>query len=156
MNVNRVYAKVEIELIRPVDGLVIERFESTASVNSTDAAMGGEQAIKDAAAKIAQSLLVGCVLAYASQPPPQDFIVSVRIPQTGPWLTRARNAIGQRFPTARLQDLHHTPGQARFRVAADVSLADLVHGLTDSRFDDFELVTERAVDRELDLELIPQ
>lgn len=155
VNVNRVSAKLEIDVIRPSDGLVVERFESAAAVNSPDARMGGEQAIEDGAAKIIQDVLVSSMIAYATQPPPADFVVSVRLPTEGPWLTRARNGIGARFPKAQLFDLHHSPGQAKFRIALDISLSALVHGLTDSAFDDFQLLTKRAVGRELDLELVP-
>lgn len=155
MSVNRVSAKLEIDIIRPSDGLVVERFESNATVNSPDAGMGGEQAIDDAAMKIVQDVLVGSVIAYATQPPPADFIVRVSLPREGPWLTRARNGIKERFPKAQLQDLQHSPGEARFRVTLDDALSTLVHGLTDAAFDDFQLVTEQAVGRELDLELVP-
>lgn len=155
VNVDRVSAKVEVDVVRPNDGLVVERFESQASVNSPDPGMGGEQAIEDAAGKIVQDVLVSSVLAFATAPPPDDFIVTVRLPSEGPWLTRARKGIGERFPKARLQDLHHKPGEARFRVALDVPLSTLVHGLTDQGFDDFAFVTERAAGRELDVELVP-
>lgn len=155
VNVRRVTAKLEVDLVRSGDGLVVERFEATASVNSPDPGMGGEQAIEDAATRIVQDILVSAVIADATQPPPTDFIVSVQLPTDGPWLTRARKGIGERLPQAQLFDLHHSPGHAKFRVALDVSLSSLVHGLTDEPFAEFQLVTQRAVGRELDLELVP-
>lgn len=155
VNVNRVLAKIDLDLIRPADAVVVERFESAAAVNSPNPRMGGEQAIDDAAGKIVQEVLVSAVLAYASQPPSSDFVVSVRLPASGPWLTRARNGIRERFPKAQLEDLYHAPGEARFRITLDAPLSKLVHGLTDRSFEDFQLATQRAVGRELDLELIP-
>lgn len=155
INVSRVGATVNLDVIRPNDGAVIEKFESNAVVNGADAGMGGEQAIEDACTAIIQDVLVASVLAHATQPPPEDFLVSVSLPAEGPWLTRVRNGIGERFPMARLQDLYHSVGHARFRIGIDSTLSALVHGLTDTRFDDFSLVTQRAVGRELDLELVP-
>lgn len=154
-NVDRMTAKVELDVIRPVDGIVLEHFEMEAVVSGPDPAMSGEEAIEDAASRIVQDVLVASVIGFANQPPPDDFIVTVYLPLDGPWLTRVRNGIVDRFSEARLEDLRHAPGVARLRVTLDVDLSALVHGLTDAPFDSFRLTTRRAAGRELELELAP-
>lgn len=148
-NVQRNKVTVSLRVHRAADGDVLETLTQTAAVSSVDIMEGGEQATRDACAKVVGDLTVATVLAVLSQPVTQGVMLLLQEPPGEDAVKAIVEQLKEAGGGEETRLVSYADPLARVFVPFEGPMADFVNYLSDETFAGHQLEVLRVVGQDV-------
>lgn len=148
-------AVITLRVFRGIDGKMTDDLSAVASVYSLNPREGGEQALEDAAAKLAADTTVAVVIAALGAREDDRLLLTIIHPGSQERFDALLATLRDIPETQEAVVLFYSEDVARIRLRYDGAMSELIRAITARSYDGAELHVKKAVLREIHLEFPP-
>ncbi len=145
-------AVITLRVFRGIDGKMTDDLSAVASVHSLNPREGGEQALQDAAAKLAADTIVAVVIAALGAQQDDAILLTLINPGSQERFDALLAALRAIPETDEAIALFYSEGIGRIRLRHDGPMSELVRAVTARSYAGAEIQVRKAVMREIHLE----